>query len=108
MAVFFAGCSSRQQTDSRASLATWNKTRSVVEAVAAFGEPEERLPQQAVDGDDHGGHDDGGEQQQALAAGIGGVIDLGAEAEGGIGVLPEAEVLGDDAGIPCAPGSGDQ
>ena len=79
-----------------------------VEAVAAFGEAEEGLPEEAVDGDDHGGHDDGGEQKQAGVAAIVGETDLGSEAERGVGVLIHAEVFGDDAGVPCASGGGDE
>ncbi len=79
-----------------------------LEAVAGFGDAEERSPDEAIDGDNHQRHDDGGEQQDLELAVVGGCGDLGAEADGLQGLAFEVEVLGDDGGVPGATGGGDE
>ena len=52
---------------------------SAFELVAGFSEAVEGTPDEAVDGDNHQGHDDGGEQESGeVSAGTGGA-DLRAE-----------------------------
>lgn len=65
-------------------------------------------PDETVDGNDHCGHENGCGNQEAEIAGIGGGADRGTEADGGIGLAFEVEVLGNDAGVPGASGSGDE
>ena len=66
----------------RAFRASEPLNRSGFEFEAGGGEGVQAAPEEAVDGDDHGGHDDGGGEEDAEIAGVGGGADDGAEADG--------------------------
>lgn len=57
-------------------LSSFRRIALAAEAVFGFGKAEERSPEQAVDGDDHERHDDGGEQEDGEAAAVSGGADL--------------------------------
>ena len=79
-----------------------------VEAEAGFGEPVHATPDQAIDGDDDDGHDERRSTSRREVACVGGARDGRAQSDRVIGLVLEAKVLGNDAGVPRASGSGDQ
>src|SRR5664280_2512589 len=79
-----------------------------VEAEAGFGEAVHLPPDETIGGDDDRGHGEGGCNQEREVAFVGGMTDGRAESDGLVDLTAEMKVLGNDTGVPCAPGSGDQ
>src|SRR5271165_3869456 len=76
--------------------------------VARGGQPVHAPPDQAVDGHYHDGHDDRRSQQQIEIAGVASPRDGSAQTNCSVRLVLQPKVLGDDASVPRAPGSGDQ
>src|SRR5580698_4048215 len=74
------------------------------ESVASLSEAIEATPDEPIGGDDHERDEDSAKQDNGELAIRGGCIDLLAEAKGGERAAVEREVLGEDAGVPCAAG----
>ena len=80
---------------------------SLVQGVAGEGQLVAALPDQAVEGDHDGRHEQAAGGQQGQVPVVGRLADGGAQAEGAQGGAVEVVVLGDDAGVPGAAGGGD-
>src|SRR5579862_1019951 len=82
-------------------------SRSSFKLESGGGEVVEAPPDQAIDADDDGGHQDGGGQKHIEVATVAGAADGAAEARRREDVALKMEIFGNDGRVPGAAGSGD-